>query len=53
MILSVPTELNTDHVTLMQQAESNTAGCYVTIVMLEKECQWSTERVHQDKEQSC
>jgi len=46
MILSVPSELNTDHIRLMQEADNNAAGCYITIEMLEKRCNWTTDRVH-------
>lgn len=44
MILSVPTELNTDHLTLVQLAEAN--NCYVTSELLNAKCGWTQERIN-------
>lgn len=42
MVLSVPTELNTDHLTLVQVAETNDS--WVTVEYMITKCGWSKER---------
>lgn len=44
MILSVPTELNTDHITLVQLAEANNS--YVTAELIVMKLGWTHERIN-------